>query len=226
MIPSKESLTDAGLELLLYQFQGKGNIESLLKSYLGECDDTLNDLYTLVSSFNIEDATGVYLDYIGKLVGVKRDKDDDDTYRIRIKIQVKINNSKGTPNEMLDILSELTATDNVRLWEHFPVSSVLYTDGKDATLRTRNALDKSAPITSDVVLIVDTTRSGFVGTELLPNYKEKPKQHILAELLEQFEYLIDEIGDNIVDEVGDNLVLLDSTGNTVSYYGIFNEVIT
>lgn len=226
MIPSKESLTDAGLELLLYQFQGKANIQSLLESYLGECDDVLNDLYTLVSTFNIDDATGVYLDYIGNLVGVKRDEDDDDTYRTRIRVQVKINNSKGTPNELLDILSELTSTDNVRLWEHFPVGSVLYTDGKDATLRTLNALNKSAPITSDVVLVVDTTRAGFVGTELLPNYKETPKQHILAELLEQFDFLIDEIGDNIVDEVGDNLILLDSTGNTVSYYGIFNEVIT
>lgn len=225
MNPINRNLEETGLELLLYQFSDKFNIEQIIRSYGNEIDKLNDDAYILVDNFNLNDATGVYLDYLGRLFGEVRDGDNDGDFRKRINARVLINNSKGTPNELLEILSQLTETENTKLWEHFPVSYIMYTDGNNATVKTLNALKKSSPITSEVALIVDTTQSGFVGTELLPNYKEKPTQHFLAELLTELDFLIDNVGDFIITDSGDNIVLFDATGDTVSYYGVFNEIL-
>lgn len=226
MIPVNEDLSEIGLNLLLYQFSDKTNITKILEQYLKGLHEVQQDLFTLVDNFNIEDAVGIYLDYLGKLVGERREGDNDDDYRKRIKIRLLINNSKGTPNELLEILSQLTETDNVRIWEHFPVSTLLYTDGNNATVKTLKALKDSSPITSNTVLVVDTTRRGFVGTELLPSYPEKDnKGDILAELLDSLDFIVDENDTYIVNEIGYRLVAFGGGGDTVSYYGIFNEVV-
>ena len=106
MIPNNKDLVDTGLNLLLYQFRDKFNIEQIASSYLSEIDKANDESYTLVDSFNIDNATGVYLDYIGRLVGEYRNQENDEDFRKRIKIRVAINNSQGTPNELLDILSQ------------------------------------------------------------------------------------------------------------------------
>ena len=225
MIPTNDNLPEAGLNLLLYQFSDKTNIKTILDEYLKGIHEIQNDLFTLVDSFNIEDATGIYLDYLGRLVGELRNDDNDEDYRKRIKIRLLINNSKGTPNELLDILSQLTETSNVRIWEHFPVSTLMYTDGNNATLRTLEAMKSASPITSNTVLVVDTTRNGFVSTELLPDYPiSNTKKDVLAEILDTYPFLVDENDNNFVNEIGDTLVVLGGGNNTFSYYGIFNEV--
>lgn len=224
--PVKQELVESGLNLLLYQFRNKENIEGLLQTYLTDLNQLDTDAFTLVDNFNIDDATGIYLDYIGRIVDLDRKGQDDETYRKNLKIKILINNSDGTPNTILKILSELTETANVRVWEHFPVSTVYYTDGNNGTLETLQGLRKSSPITTETVLIVDTTRNGFVGTELLPNYNKKPTAHFLAEFLEQFDVLIDDVADNIVDDQGDNIILFDTSGNSISYYGQLTEVIS
>lgn len=225
-IPEKQDLIESGFNLLLYQFQDKANVKGLLETYLADLNQLDTDAFTLVDSFNIDDATGIYLDYIGRIVDLERDDQTDEEYRKSLKIKILINNSKGTPNNVLKILSELTETANVRVWEHFPVSTIYYTDGNSGTLETLQGLKRSSPITSEVALIVDTTRNGFVGTELLPDYDERPTAHFLAEFLDQFDVLVDEVGDFIVDEDGNNFVLFDGDGDTFSYYGRLTEYIS
>lgn len=224
MIPNNNDLVEAGLELLPHQFRNKLNVESLLSSFTSELDQINNDIFTLVDNFNVDDATGIYLDYIGKVVGEIRNGDNDDDFRKRIEIRILINNSEGTPNDILEILSELTETNKVKIWEHFPCSSIFYTNGNNGNSETLNALLKSAPATSEISLLVDTTNFGIQFTELVPNYKES-KQQLFAEILEGFDTLIDDQGNFIVDDQGNNIVVNTSLGDSFSYYGRLNEVV-
>lgn len=196
MIPINKDLEKDGLELLLYQFGDKPNINAFLSTFLADLEQLNNDTFDLVNGFNIDNATGIYLDYVGNLVGEYRNEESDEPYRRRIRIKILINNSKGTPNEILEILSVITETQNVRLWEHYPVFSMLYTDGNSGTIQTLNSIRQASPITSESSLMVDTTRRGWVGSEF---YK-------------QIAFLVDDANNNIANENGDLFVVQSEGG--------------
>lgn len=196
MIPVKQDLELQGEELLLHQFRDKKNIKAILGSYNNEVEQANKHLFDLINNFTVEKATGIYLEYLGNIVGQKRLGNTDEDYRDLILKKILVNTSDGTPDTLLSILSDLTNTDNVRLWEHFPLSAIYYTDGNNATLSTLQTLKDASPITSELSLIVDTTRQGWVGSEF---YEQKV-------------FVVDENGDNVADEFGNQVVALSEGG--------------
>lgn len=196
MIPIKENLEIEGKGLLPHQFYDKKNINGLLGAYLYQLNNLNNDLFELLENFEVDKAQGVYLDYIGNIVGEKRNKEEDPEYRERIKRRTLINNSDGTPNTLLSILESITGSGNVRLWEHYPLFTMYYTDGNSTTLQTLNTLKEASPMTSEIGLIIDTTRRGWVG----------------AEFYNQEANLIDDSSNNIVDEFNNSLILVSEGG--------------
>ena len=163
MIPLRKDLTDEGLDLVINQFYDKERFQALLRSFLQELDDTQDDLFDLVENFNVDDAEGYYLDLVGKIVGLSRNNNEsDNSFRRRIKIRILVINSDSTPNALLEILKESTLTDNVNVWEHYPLSFHLYTDGVETTKDLVNSLREASAITSDPVrLMVDFTGKSF-----------------------------------------------------------------
>lgn len=196
MIPVKTDLEEGGKDLLLYQFGDKKNITSLLGAYLDDLGNVEQDLFDLINNFNVDSATGVYLDYIGSYVGEKRLGESDTDYRERILRRILINTSDGTPNTLLSIVENITESGNVKLWEHFPLFSMYYTDGNSATVETLKVLKEASPITSELALIVDTTRQGWAG----------------AEFYNQEGNLVDNLSNNIVDEFNNSIVLKSEGG--------------
>ena len=253
MIPVKTNLVNDGLDLLLAQFNDKPNVVETIRSYLDQVNITDQNLFDFVNSFNIDDATGILLDFIGAIVGVPRNGDTDDDYRERIRNGILLNNSDGTPNSLLEALA--TATNgNTRIWEHFPVSYIMYTDGENVTPELANSIRQAGPITSELVDILhDTTKMGFRHAEFLPVTTEiiddvgdnivdffgdniiardfvldtSDDRSKLAEYYSLPEVLIDDVGDEIIDDVGDVIILVDS-GNPILQtpdLGVLVEVI-
>lgn len=255
MIPVKKDLVDSGVNLLLHQFQDKPNLKGFFSTFLKDLDNINQDTFTLVGQFNVDDATGVYLENIGSLVGEERGEDNDDEYRNRIKIRILINNSKGSPNEILEIVSQVTETDNVRLWEHYPLFVMLYTDGNSATLSNLQKMRRALPITCEADLMVDTTRRGWVGAEFydqLGNLVDDAANNIvdesgnifitkaegsqpakpptnksskLSEILDQANDMVDESANNIVEENTNQIILFSTAGKVFSPEGVFVEII-
>ena len=256
MIPVKKDLVDSGVNLLLHQFQDKPNLKGFFSTFLQDLENINRDTFDLVNQFNVDGAYGIYLDNIGDLVGEKRENESDDEYRNRIKIRILINNSKGSPNEILEIVSQVTETDNVRLWEHYPLFTMLYTDGSDATLPNLVKMRRALPITCEADLMVDTTRRGWVGAEFydqLGNLVDDAGNKIvdesgnifitkaegsqpakpptgrnskLAEILDQSSNLVDDASNQIVDENGNRIVLFTTAGKVFSNDGVFVEIIS
>lgn len=99
--PEQYDVVERGVAKLLHQFQDKENIKDLISSYLEQLQDT-EDLSNVVAvSRGIDDAIGRALDQIGAFVGEPRNSRNDSSYREAIKLRIIINNSNGTPDEVI-----------------------------------------------------------------------------------------------------------------------------
>lgn len=167
-IPVEVDIINTGLDKLLYQFKDQPDIVALITSYLKQLGSTQEDSLYLLESRGIDNASGLVLDSIGKLVGEARAGDTDEPYRSRILDRVEINNSEGTPKNVLDILKKLTGASSVKLFEHYPANIHLYTNGTDGDLDSiRKVMSDSVPAgTSDVTIIEDKGLGVFTPSEL------------------------------------------------------------
>lgn len=112
----------AGLALLLSQYQNKPRIAALLSSFLRriqELDDAAIDV--LIARL-IDNAVAAQLVVIGRIVGQPNEADwDDDTYRIFIKARIRANKSSGHGDDVIDVVNLVEAADFV-LSEVYPAA--------------------------------------------------------------------------------------------------------
>ena len=94
MIPVVKNHEDQAFNRLLEQFKDKPNIEALLKGWMKGVQTTEESLLDLLNNRSILTAFGVQLDYIGKIVGIKRGGRSDESYREAIQLQILITTSE------------------------------------------------------------------------------------------------------------------------------------
>lgn len=156
-----------GEQRLLDMFSEKPIIQGLLKSYLAEFTTTQVAVLALLDSLNIETATDNNLDLIGKIVGEYRLGSSNDAYRERIKVKIFINSSKGTPNELLEILDLLTESTKIELFEHVPLHSIFYSNTPSMSKSIARTLLKASPVCSHYVGIIhDPNDNALIPCEL------------------------------------------------------------
>lgn len=85
------------------QFRGKPNIEAWLSALVRPLNDVQQAIDDLRRMRRIDDATGVWLDRIGKKVVQLRGDLDDDTYRRYLRARIATSKSRGTPRELVAI---------------------------------------------------------------------------------------------------------------------------
>ncbi len=86
----------------------KENFQKFVGVYLDECDDIESAFVTLSHQRDLDAATGVWLDYIGAMLGIAREGRVDDVYREALRLQISITNSNGTPDNMINLMKEYT----------------------------------------------------------------------------------------------------------------------
>lgn len=128
MIPTKKDILKEGIEKLLEQFKGKPNIESTLKAYLLEIQELEDTWFELLNERNVYDAVGIQLDLIGAIVVEPRQGRDDEAYRLAILNRIGLNNSEGTPNNVMSLLKNNSGASGVLYWEHYPANTVYEVD--------------------------------------------------------------------------------------------------
>lgn len=114
---------------LLFQYQGKANIEGLLDSLGGQQIQDLEDiLFDISGRLDINNSIGVQLDGIGKIVGQARNGQDDPTYRLFLKAKAGRNVSEGDINRVISIWKIITSGTVIRVDEFFPGEIELFSD--------------------------------------------------------------------------------------------------
>lgn len=128
-------------------------IVTYIKNIVGSLSECQNSMFQLLDERGISTAIGAQLDLIGKIVDMPRNGLSDEAYRTMLYFKAALNNSEGTPNEILSSVKIVTQADSTRLWEHYPACVYVYTDGDNMT---------SVP-----EMIKNTTPAGVTGSFIL-----------------------------------------------------------
>lgn len=103
-----ESHCDEGKQLLLWQFQGKPRLESLLCALLRAGVQELDDAtWQVLTETLLDTAVGVNLELIGGLVDLPRKGWGDETYRQLLRAQIRVLKSKGGWPDLIRIMDRL-----------------------------------------------------------------------------------------------------------------------
>jgi hypothetical protein len=117
-------------------------------------------------STDIEKAYGSQLDIIGNLVGEERQGKPDDQYREAIYFRISVNIGNGTPEDCLQYLAYVTKSSQCQIWEHYPASIVMETNGAILPSNIAKAIDNISLAGVSVGGIISVPENGqvFRGT--------------------------------------------------------------
>lgn len=127
-----EDHCEDGKAKLLYQFADSTKLRDLLCTYLDQTQDLEAAFWQLLTLRGLDVAEGVNLDALGALVGQDRLGDaSDDDYRSLIRARIRANRSRGTAEDLIDVLRLVLGSDEGIVWEeNYPASaSISYLGG-------------------------------------------------------------------------------------------------
>lgn len=131
------------------------NIEKLLGVYATQIQELETALLEVLTETRLENAVGVQLDVIGRIVGVERGSLSDADYRSRLLVRIQVNRASGTIPEILAVVEGMLGTDQqIMLTEYFPASQII------------RIADELLIGISVLGAEVERTRAGGVGTTI------------------------------------------------------------
>lgn len=107
----------------------KENFNKFVTVFTEEMQILEEALLILAEQKDINTVTGVWLEYLGKLIGEERKGRVDSEYRAALKLKISSNSADGTPDTISLLVKDYTSSDNVRLSEGSIAWGVLYFDG-------------------------------------------------------------------------------------------------
>ena len=146
-----------GKERATSYFQNKENFLSLLEIFLNRRQDIENAFHELTHIKDLKTVTGVWLDYIGSIVGQDRNGAEDEAYRAQIQLRIAINNSDGTFDSVRSIVKAYTSSDNVRIGEGIYSYGQLLFDGTgNATKNLFDTVEDIVPVGTKLLVAQNT----------------------------------------------------------------------
>lgn len=154
--------TTRGVERTVTYFKSKENYIRLLEIFLEELQEVEEAFNDLSKIKDVDSVVGIWLDYIGKIVGEPRKSREDEEYRLALQLKISINTSEGTAPAIREIISTYTKSDKLRLaegivsWGHLIFNGV-ENSGSDLL----KLLQDIIPVTTSMVVMQDTENKCF-----------------------------------------------------------------
>lgn len=123
MLPINIDQVAKGLERNIQNLD-KGNFNKLLTIFLLQIQELQEHTIDIADQKNIDIATGVWLDWIGKIIGEKREARNDVDFRQALKLRIGVNTSDGTPDNIITLTKQLTSAVDSKLIE-YPLASFI-----------------------------------------------------------------------------------------------------
>lgn len=105
---------DLGLSRVISYYKDKQNYLDLLELILTEIQKVEVALHGLGNIKDLESVTGIWLDYLGDLLGEPRDGKEDEVYRVYLYLRVAINTNDGTTPSVRSVIEIYTDSDYIR----------------------------------------------------------------------------------------------------------------
>ena len=100
---------------LISQFQGKPRMVKIIETLATRTQTLENCLFQFYERLDLLTSVGNQLDNFGEIVGQDRNSVSDQIYRILLRTKIGINTSQSIPQNLIDIVSELT-TKPLETW--------------------------------------------------------------------------------------------------------------
>lgn len=206
MLPVVLDHVAIGKSRVIDTLKDKENFNKLLSVFLTELNQLETEMYKLAGSKNINNSSGIWLDYIGKIVAEPRNNRNDDDYRSALLLKVSVNNADGTIKALISIVRSFTEASDVYYCSYFPAYYVVSTDGSK---QLKGALHK---------LVEDISPAGVGYTVISNQGKNKftpawitNKPNTIVDHI----FLLDNLDELLLDD-GEPLLVLDVPD--ISYY--------
>lgn len=210
MLPVEIDQVSKGLDRVITDLSEKDNFIKLLTIFLEESQELEEAVIDLADQKNINTSDGVWLDYIGGIVGEDRQGKDDIAFRSAINTRIGINTSDGTPNNIIN-LTKAHTSGNSKLINYYPAGFFTVVDGTvglDAGLFNLVQGIKPAGVEATVV-------SNLLGENFVPAWLNDAstttvqQDFLLDEGTLDRDFILD-AGDDFLLDAGDGF-LLDET---------------
>ncbi len=138
------------------------NMIKLVDIFLEESMKLEQAMIDLAEAKNISTSEGVWLDYIGAVVGLPRKGLDDTTYREALRFKISVNTANGTIKSILDLVSTYTESVTVMFTESGTAYGQLYLDGtKSIDKSLFDLITETRPSGVRVAIHTDITGKAF-----------------------------------------------------------------
>lgn len=122
----KSDHVSEALDWLIEKFKGLESWENWLTPFLNQIQDLEDVFYAIEQARHPDNATGAQLDGCGAIVGEPRYGRGDDDYRVGIKVRIAINRSRGTPEDVINILSILCEYKSIEYQGSYPAGYLMW----------------------------------------------------------------------------------------------------
>lgn len=104
LIATNEQHEALAVSRFIDQFKDKAKLAALLASYAEQIQDIEDAAFEVMLERSLDNAVGIQLQILAKIVGAPITTSVDDELRIIIRTQIAINLSDGTPEDLINIL--------------------------------------------------------------------------------------------------------------------------
>lgn len=147
------------------QYKNSEKLLALVNSCMSQFDDLETAFFEILQALNLADAIGPALDYLGAIVGVKRNPGESDTqYRERIVSGLNLLNLPG-PEALRMVIKFLTGVDSVGLFPNWPAEMYYVLDGgTDADLSNleKSSMTSGASLVRGTFLCAEEGEGGYI----------------------------------------------------------------
>lgn len=159
-----------GLDALPMQLRGKPKLEVVLRALLRQVQELEDATLALLSSRDLNTASGAVLDQLGRLVGENRvGRLSDAEYRLAIQLRIQRNNSRGEPDRLIRVLRQLSNATGVLYEEPAPGLVRMTFDGNALPADMRASMEAIAPVGVRLELVCAPTFPFAFSSVAQPN---------------------------------------------------------
>lgn len=151
--------TSLSIDRLTSFLQDSENVKKFLSVCIEEVEELANALLALAGQKDISTVEGVWLDFIGSIVGKERSDRSDEEYRNELLLKVSINIANGTHPATSDIIKTYTKSDNIKLVKGILSWGHIIFDGEDnADFSLWSLVEDIVPVTTAHIVMQDTQK--------------------------------------------------------------------
>lgn len=124
--------------LQLIEIFRKPRNQEWLRTGVGQAQEIEDALWELYNAFDLETGEGPALDFIGNILGERRDSRSDPDFRAALRARILVNNSNGKIEDMIGVLLALDPDMTAIIREFYPaaIRFDVYSDFSGATPQT------------------------------------------------------------------------------------------